>query len=551
MVKFLFNNYYKYFRVIKYILAGGTATVVNLILLYFLTEFFQLWYLISSAIAFIISFFVSFYLQKFWTFQDKDKKKIYQQIRLYGIVALANLGLNTGLMYFSVDILKIWYLLAQILISGLIAIESFLIYKFLIFNKHQVRADSLKQNQSLKVLIATGIYPPEIGGPATMLEALAISLIERGIEVKVITYSANSKNRSSESARAFLDVHRISQTKLKFFNKIKYFWRLLELASWADVIYSTDTYSVGYFTYLIKKLFGRKYIIRFAGDSAWETAVGAGWTEDYIVDFIVRKYDKRIEKLKERREKILVNADAVIVVSNFLAEIAKKIGVSGEKIRLIYNSVDFERPENVSQAPIRDWRKGFGQKSKIIMTACRLTPWKGVDGIIKILPELEKKLNDVYLLILGVGPESVNLQKLALELKVTDRVHFLGKIDNRQVIDYFKMADLFILNSNYEGFSHTLLEAMTAGVPIITTNIGGNPELIADGREGLLVNYNNQAELLEAAYRILSDSSLANRLLINAKEKLKIFKWEITLQQTLETITNIVYGKSHSDKSAL
>ena len=127
MARLLSNNYHKYFRVIKYLIAGGTATLVNLLILYTLTEFFQLWYLLYSALGFITSFFVSFYLQKFWTFRDKDKEKIYQQLKMYFIVALANLGLNTGLMYFSVEILKFWYLLAQIFISGLIAIENYLI----------------------------------------------------------------------------------------------------------------------------------------------------------------------------------------------------------------------------------------------------------------------------------------------------------------------------------------------------------------------------------------------------------------------------------------
>ena len=92
---------------------------------------------------------------------------------------------------------------------------------------------------------------------------------------------------------------------------------------------------------------------------------------------------------------------------------------------------------------------------------------------------------------------------------------------------------------------------MTAGVPIITTNIGGNPELITDGKEGLLVNYNNHAELLEAVYKILSNQDLARRFTANAGEKLKFFKWEKTVAQTIEAIKAIAYEESRFNQPAI
>ncbi len=549
MARFLFNNYYKYLRVIKFLIAGGTAASVNLVILYLLTEFAHFWYLISSAFAFIISFFVSFYLQKFWTFADNSREKIIKQMTSYLIVALLNLFLNLLLMLFFVEIVGLWYMLAQLISEALIATESYLVYNVLIFSR--VRRKYKKQDDRLskiRILIATGIYPPEIGGPATMLEALVKSLRQRGLAVKVITYSPKSVGRESITDDKNAEIHRIIRSRFKLFDLLNYFCRMFELASWADVIYATDTYSVGYFTYLIKKIFKRKYIIRFAGDSAWETAVGAGWTQDYLDDFLTKKYRPKIERLKVRRKQILVKADTVITVSNFLSGVARQIGVEPGKISLIYNSVDFNLPHNPENAPVIDWRKQYGREAKIIITACRLTPWKGVDGIIKILNELNKKIGQVFLLVLGEGSELNKLQNLAKERKVADRFKFLGRIDNRQIIDYFKIADLFILNSNYEGLSHTLLEAMTAGIPIIATKVGGNPEVLSDGQEGLMVHYNNQAELLEAAVKILTNQDLARRLVINAKEKLKVFNWEKTAKQTYETIKAIAYEESHANQ---
>lgn len=127
--------YLRYKKIIKYLIAGGTATLVDLGLLYFFTDILNIWYLFSACLAFTLAFFVSFSLQKFWTFGDRDKETIYKQMRIYLAVALTNLLVNAGLMYLLVDGFKIWYIMAQIIVSGSIAVESYFIYNFFIFNK--------------------------------------------------------------------------------------------------------------------------------------------------------------------------------------------------------------------------------------------------------------------------------------------------------------------------------------------------------------------------------------------------------------------------------
>ncbi|MDD4333136.1 MAG: GtrA family protein [Patescibacteria group bacterium] len=120
--------------IIKYIISGGIATTVDLGLLYFFTDIFKIWYLASATFAFVIAFFVSFSLQKFWTFRENSREKIIQQLSLYLITGLINLGINAAGMYILVDILNLWYILAQIIMGGVVAIGSFLVYKFVIFN---------------------------------------------------------------------------------------------------------------------------------------------------------------------------------------------------------------------------------------------------------------------------------------------------------------------------------------------------------------------------------------------------------------------------------
>jgi len=381
-----------------------------------------------------------------------------------------------------------------------------------------------------KVLIATGIYPPDIGGPATMLKALADSLIKNNWQVKVITYS--DKNDYGDG------LYRIKRDKNIIFRYLKYFLQMAKLARWADIIYVTDTYSVGYFAFLLKKIFNKKYIVRFAGDSAWEKSVANGWTADYIVDFQTKVYNSKIEKIKIKQKKILTGADGVIAVSGFMSKIAGLIGVVPERIKVIYNAIGFIQ-ESSNQEKISEIKEKFGTDSKIIMTVCRLTPWKGVDGIIKILPGLKKKIGRLKFLILGDGPQLDYLKSLAVELAVNEDIIFLGRVEHRDIVNYLKAADLFVLNTNYEGLSHALLEAMKAEVPIITTNVGGNPEVITNGSDGLLVNYNDVDELLKSAEIILTDQNFSKSLIGNASQKLKDFSWEKTVSETVKLLNKV------------
>jgi len=506
--------------------------VVDFAVLYFLTDILGIWYLISATLAFVTAFFVSFSLQKFWTFGDRYTQKIYRQLGLYLTIAVVNLLINAAGMYYLVDKLGVWYILAQVIVYGLLAFESFFVYKYIIFKNVLVAADE-QNNDKFKVLIASGIYPPDFRGPATMLEALPAALREKGWLVKIITYSDIKGTRREKELEG---VRRILRRRPAWLSRFIYFWRLWEMSAWADIVYVTDVYSVGYFVHWLKKLVGKKYVVRFAGDSAWETAAAHGWTDDYIVDFQKKTYGRRIEKLKKRRARILLAADKIIAVSHFMAELAALIGVQTDRIKVIYNAVDFDGEPQIDFQAVENIKNQYGGSAKIIVSAGQLVRWKGMDGVIKILPALQSRIGQVNLLILGAGQELSNLEKLVLELGLHNSVHFLGKIKRSRIMNYFASADLFILNTNYEGLSHTLLEVMEAGVSILTTTAGGNPEVIEDGKSGLLIEYNNQEQLLGAAEKILSDNDFARALTVNAGERLKNFSWEKTVQSTAQVL---------------
>lgn len=525
MVKIFFRQVHKNTQIVKFIIAGGTAALANFTLLYGLTETVGLWYIFSATIAFIISFFVSFYLQRHWTFEVQSHDRMYRQMYIYFIVAVINLVINDVAMYLAVEFLGMWYMLAQFIIYALLAGSSFLIYKYFIFNNVEpaVKLSQIKQNQG-KVLIATGIYPPDLGGPATMLKDLVRSLGQRGFEVKVLTY-ADKASRGPQSEKE--TVYRVYRS---FWQYPWFFWKMWEMSSWADVVYVTDIYSVGLFAYWLKKMTDKKYIIRFAGDSAWETAAGRGWTDDYISDFIEKKYDERIEILKHRRKKVLMGADKVIAVSNFMSGLAKKIGVLSSKISVVYNAIDFFTDQAKWQKP----------DNKTLVFAGRLVPWKGVAMLIQCVADLRKKHPEIKLEILGDGPQEIFLKKMVDELDVASHVSFRGRVSEEESHQIFAQSAVFVLNTNYEGLSHSILNAWRVGVPIITTMAGGNVELIKNKENGLVAPYNDKVAWVLAIDQILTDRSLGEKLSAGGRASLGRFKWQNTVAHTAQAIKETI-----------
>jgi len=203
-------------------------------------------------------------------------------------------------------------------------------------------------------------------------------------------------------------------------------------------------------------------------------------------------------------------ADKIIVPSEYLKKVVIKWGIDPKKITVIYNS--FNAPElNLSK---EDARHKLRLSGKILVSAGRDVPWKGFQTLRGLMPEISEKIPEAKLFIL------VNESKEKLML-------------------YLKSADVFVLNTAYEGFSHQILEAMTMGCPVVTTDVGGNPELINDGESGYLVKFNDKNGLKSKILEILNNIQLAQKLAQNAQKKAGEFSKERMINETINLIKNI------------
>ncbi len=126
-----------YAIMVRYLISGATSVGTDLIALYILKEYFQVFYLSAAIIAFLIAFVVSFLMMKYWTFQDGANTKTQKQLVSYFAVSLFNLLLNSILVWMFVEKISLWYIMAQILASLIIAVWSFFVYKYFIFIKNE------------------------------------------------------------------------------------------------------------------------------------------------------------------------------------------------------------------------------------------------------------------------------------------------------------------------------------------------------------------------------------------------------------------------------
>ncbi len=129
------------YQTIRFIISGGTSTLLTFILLYFFTEILKIWYLFSSITAYVIMIFTNFLMQKFWAFRGEHSKRAHTQLFLFFSVHAFILSLNTVLMYLLVEKIHLWYMLAQFFTACILVICSFMFYKFIIFKKKDFLAE--------------------------------------------------------------------------------------------------------------------------------------------------------------------------------------------------------------------------------------------------------------------------------------------------------------------------------------------------------------------------------------------------------------------------
>jgi sugar transferase (PEP-CTERM/EpsH1 system associated) len=214
-------------------------------------------------------------------------------------------------------------------------------------------------------------------------------------------------------------------------------------------------------------------------------------------------------------------ADAVFAVTRELRDFhARQAWISPERIRVIYNGVDTQRfhPRPEERVSLRR-RFGLPEQRFIVGTVGRTVAIKDHPTLLRAVESMVLKGIDAHALLVGSGPELERNQMLAKDsAALAGRVTFVGSCD--EVPDILNTMDVFALTSISEGMSNTLLEAMATALPVIATNVGGNPEVIVDGDSGWLFEPRDSEALGSRLMSLASDENQRRQLSLAARQRI-------------------------------
>ncbi len=216
-------------------------------------------------------------------------------------------------------------------------------------------------------------------------------------------------------------------------------------------------------------------------------------------------------RLPALRRRALQQADFIISVSEYTKQKAIEVNdAAAEHFYLLPNVLQWDIGDGTEVSAPPSLPKGTR-----LLTVCRLASserYKGVDTVIESLPAVAAHVPDVQYLIVGDGTDVGRLKGLANEVGVADRVHFLGLVDDAVLRGYYQTCDAFVMPSAKEGFGIVFLEAMQYGKPVIAANVGGSPEVVENSVTGLLVEYGNVPQLVQAITDLCLDPEKRRRL---------------------------------------
>ena len=345
----------------------------------------------------------------------------------------------------------------------------------------------------MKVLVTVGIFPPDIGGPATFVPKIAKYFQdELNYEIEILTLSDNKNSNINDD----FSVKRIDRNLPIIYRWLKTIFTIYKLGKNKDLIFvnglGTET--------TIANIFLKKKIIRkIVGDPVWERAYSKAKISESFDEFQVKNYGFSISFQKKVRSFSIKKSDIVVTPSQHLKNFILNLGFKN-KIEIINNGV-FIPEENTNI---------FTNDQINITIVSRLVSHKNIEKIIKAISDLNSPL--INLNIIGDGPELNQLQKISLESNNKDNIIFHGKLNRDEINHIFLNSDIYIQASNYEGLPHSLLEAMSYGIPVLCTPVGECKEILGNEDRGYILDLPvSKNNIKSKISQIFGEKNIANK----------------------------------------
>lgn len=364
----------------------------------------------------------------------------------------------------------------------------------------------------MRLLIATPLYPPELGGPATYAARMAGALPALGMAVKVQPFSA---------VRRFPRVARHAV----------YLFQLLRHARHADALYALDALSVGVPALFAARLVRIPLVVRIGGLGSHERATERGCAVDtpHAFSAQVGGLSLMLRLMFWFERLVLRAAHAVVVPSEYLRQALAASGVPQERVTVVHNGV----------GPARQGMHG-PRTPRLVIAAGRLVALKRLETLIEAIALLRADLPDIRLDVYGEGPSRAFLETCIRDHNLTGIVRLLPPVSRAALSERMRQASALALPSEHETFSNLILEAMVAGLPVVSTTVGGTPEMIENGKTGVLVPPLDAPLLARALRRVLTDEAYARTIAASAAASIARFSEEAMVARTVQVLREAV-----------
>lgn len=371
----------------------------------------------------------------------------------------------------------------------------------------------------MNVLVVSGIWPPDVGGPASHAPELASFLAARGHGVEVVTTA------DRQPAAEPYPVRFTSRRLPAGLRHAAIATLVARRARHADVVYATSMARRAVAAATVAR---RPVVVKVTADEAYERARRSGLFSGGLDAFQGHRGGVRVRTLRATRTAALRRAAQLIFPSAYLRDLAVGWGVEERRTSVVPNAAPAVPP-----LPDRETlRLELALAGPTLAFAGRLMAAKALDVALDALAAVE----DVALVVAGDGPDRAALEAQAALLGLGGRVRFLGPTSRDDVLRLFRAADAVLLSSAWENFPHTVVEALAVGAPVVATAVGGIPEVVRDGENGLLVPPGDAAGLAAAMRRIVDDVHLRERLAAAAAPSVAGYEPELLLGRIEEQL---------------
>ena len=390
----------------------------------------------------------------------------------------------------------------------------------------------------MKVLMLAHRFSPSIGGVETHLLELSKNLIARGHQVTIFSSNLEEAGSGKKHARA-LSRHTVDGIEVVRFNAFPLknsidsatlvpgqLLAALRHVNHFDILHA---HSYGYFSSIaasVIKQFHRTPLV-FTPHFAAETVVNQRIRQAY--DRFVGSYTLK------KASKIIVLTD---IEQRAIQRVAK---IPDERFAIIPNGVDLERFTKPYDPVALRKKFGIEKDGKIILSVCRMAPNKGLDYLAQAGTKIFKQFPKAKMIMVGQdwGMQAV-VSNIASKGGFESSVTFTGKLPLEQMDALYREADVFCLPSIAgEAFGIVYLEAMAGGTPIVATNVGGVPSLVADTENGFLIPPRDSDAIAERTIALLSDERLSDAISKNNLAKAKRYSWSAIAQKTEAVYTSL------------